>query len=468
MNFYYKTRHVLQEIITSSIDLGEINAIDKVAKAIFYEVNDFNDILCDLSEALELETDKIKAHKLLIKYRFVLERKKEALKYLVGGIKNETIEIIYKIDTTWETHLRELAKSEEIEETKSIVLRRIISSLEKQLYDVMEQIYLISNYPFIFDKTHKWELVSNNYEQQFLNSIVIYKNIFIDYISTSHIYILKYNEAETHGVKNDFMNTISFLVGRPIFVYTKDQNYSTKIEQIYSECDLLDLIKLRKNILFADNESKESYMPVRPIFKQTCPYRITEIPEMVHPEVLELYNAALKQAEPIPKCVFLYRVIEYAINEHYNTIIHPSNTSAPAAIEYYLNEALHHEFIPLYYIDLGRNRAHQTDAVTVFRKSQLRNLLQTLKKEVPKIKNEWSQHPFLSQKSVGEIIYSNGRCATAHGHTGTHGRYLTAFDEVLFHSIVDRIVVTEQDRLQFYLLGGFAFTEQLPQEVFGR
>lgn len=46
--------------------------------------------------------------------------------------------------------------------------------------------------------------------------------------------------------------------------------------------------------------------------------------------------------------------------------------------------------------------------------------------------------------------------------------YLTAFDEVLFHSIVDRIVVTEQDRLQFYLLGGFAFTEQLPQEVFGR
>lgn len=46
--------------------------------------------------------------------------------------------------------------------------------------------------------------------------------------------------------------------------------------------------------------------------------------------------------------------------------------------------------------------------------------------------------------------------------------FLTGFDEVLFHSIVDHIVVTEQDRLQFHLLGGFTFTEQLPKEVFGR
>lgn len=45
---------------------------------------------------------------------------------------------------------------------------------------------------------------------------------------------------------------------------------------------------------------------------------------------------------------------------------------------------------------------------------------------------------------------------------------LAKFDEVLFHSIVTHIVVTEQDRLQFHLLGGFAFTEQLPKEVFGR
>ena len=46
--------------------------------------------------------------------------------------------------------------------------------------------------------------------------------------------------------------------------------------------------------------------------------------------------------------------------------------------------------------------------------------------------------------------------------------YLTGFDETLFHSIVNQIIVTEQDKLKFCLIGGFAFTEQLPKEVFGR
>ena len=46
--------------------------------------------------------------------------------------------------------------------------------------------------------------------------------------------------------------------------------------------------------------------------------------------------------------------------------------------------------------------------------------------------------------------------------------YLTSFDETLFHSIVNQIVVTKQDKLKFCLIGGFAFTEQLPKEVFGR
>lgn len=41
--------------------------------------------------------------------------------------------------------------------------------------------------------------------------------------------------------------------------------------------------------------------------------------------------------------------------------------------------------------------------------------------------------------------------------------YLTHFDEVLFQSIVNQIVVTEQDKLKFCLIGGFAFTEQLPK-----
>lgn len=46
--------------------------------------------------------------------------------------------------------------------------------------------------------------------------------------------------------------------------------------------------------------------------------------------------------------------------------------------------------------------------------------------------------------------------------------YLTEFDEVLFHSIVDKIIVIEQDKLKFRMIGGLEFTEQFPKEVFGR
>ncbi|WP_294855505.1 hypothetical protein [uncultured Oscillibacter sp.] len=46
--------------------------------------------------------------------------------------------------------------------------------------------------------------------------------------------------------------------------------------------------------------------------------------------------------------------------------------------------------------------------------------------------------------------------------------YLTQFDETLCQSIVNQITVTEQDKLIFCLIGGFAYTEQLPKEVFGR
>ena len=46
--------------------------------------------------------------------------------------------------------------------------------------------------------------------------------------------------------------------------------------------------------------------------------------------------------------------------------------------------------------------------------------------------------------------------------------FLADFDEMLFYSMVHHIVVTEQDKLRFHLLGGFTLTEPLPGEVFGR
>ena len=36
---------------------------------------------------------------------------------------------------------------------------------------------------------------------------------------------------------------------------------------------------------------------------------------------------------------------------------------------------------------------------------------------------EWSNNPYLSGKSLGEVIYSTGRCAAAHGKNNKAARY---------------------------------------------
>jgi len=41
-----------------------------------------------------------------------------------------------------------------------------------------------------------------------------------------------------------------------------------------------------------------------------------------------------------------------------------------------------------------------------------------LKEEAKKIKKEWSIHPYLKNKSIGNIIYGTGRNASAHGGSG--------------------------------------------------
>lgn len=59
---------------------------------------------------------------------------------------------------------------------------------------------------------------------------------------------------------------------------------------------------------------------------------------------------------------------------------------------------------------------------TVIKKSKAgyRNFAITLKNEVKDIVLKWSQHTFLYNKSIGEIIYQTGRNASACGGSGQH------------------------------------------------
>ena len=139
---------------------------------------------------------------------------------------------------------------------------------------------------------------------------------------------------------------------------------------------------------------------------------------MPHEGILDLYHAALKQFEPLPRCVFLYRVFEYAAANHYKPMFNPTQYKPEDAIEYYLNLALTYNPNPLYYMDFGSEKA----------KPKLYNFFTILMLEAKKILDEWSNAPFLSNKRTGEIIYLTGRNFTAHGASGVRGERNMQYD----------------------------------------
>lgn len=127
---------------------------------------------------------------------------------------------------------------------------------------------------------------------------------------------------------------------------------------------------------------------------------------MPHEGILDLYHASLKQFEPLPRCVFLYRVFEYAASNHYKPTFQPTAYRVEDAIEYYLNEALNYNSNPLFYI-----RFLEKEVI-------INNFFTVLKKEARKIFVEWSRNPYLQSKTRGEIIYLTGRNFTVHGGNG--------------------------------------------------
>lgn len=127
---------------------------------------------------------------------------------------------------------------------------------------------------------------------------------------------------------------------------------------------------------------------------------------MPHEGILDLYHASLKQFEPLPRCVFLFRVFEYAASCHYKPKFQPADYMVENAIEYYLTEALRYNPNPLYYIRFSN------------KKVIINNFFTVLKKEAKKIFVEWSNNPYLNNKTRGEIIYLTGRNFTTHGGNG--------------------------------------------------
>jgi hypothetical protein len=44
------------------------------------------------------------------------------------------------------------------------------------------------------------------------------------------------------------------------------------------------------------------------------------LPDIEMPELLNLYHSSLKQIEPLPRCIFLFRIVDNGKNYHYQQL----------------------------------------------------------------------------------------------------------------------------------------------------
>ncbi|MBS8122508.1 hypothetical protein, partial [Candidatus Vampirococcus lugosii] len=124
-----------------------------------------------------------------------------------------------------------------------------------------------------------------------------------------------------------------------------------------------------------------------------------------NPILLSLYHTSIKQPEPLSKCVFLFRIIEYAFH---NLEIFGYNYSYSKKgkkinqykeyINYMIGKSLNYKYIPIpIRKHLDENKIE--NQVTIWKRTVKQYIKQLEKKG----------------EDVGEKVYKYGRCGIAHG-----------------------------------------------------
>ena len=381
-----------------------------------YEPTPYKNLIVDIN----IERDKYTATedrmKFISLYKQVYLAQRKKLKAILAGIEDRSIVIFpepmkEEMIGFWGDTRRYDDSISNVENLYSYAA----ACIRRALNDTDEEIYLLRHYPSVY-YNYPNSYIGGEFSYRYENEVLIYNkvNILTDGMHHFKLYV---NDETTAVDKRSILNIFAFLNGCPNFEFLNNTHVNQKLDDLYQKFDLLDCIRLRHpNYLKSDIE-KPIYLEL-PILKNKCKRRIITFDKMPHEGILDLYHAALKQFEPLPRCVFLYRVFEYAAANHYKPMFNPTQYKPEDAIEYYLNLALTYNPNPLYYMDFGSEKA----------KPKLYNFFTILKLEAKKILDEWSNAPFLSNKRTGEIIYLTGRNFTAHGASGVRGERNMQYD----------------------------------------
>lgn len=409
------------KVIESSIDetvinIDHSNGLYFPIRLSYFELNHYKEFIKKLNKerlACKSYTEK---QAYVDKYKKIYLSERRKYNRLLRNLNNGTAEINYS------------AMTKEMEESvfdffnfnPSISLKENVKDymkkkLKQRINESNQELYKLKHYPADYINTFSTYIGPLSISK-YGNNMIFYKDVFIA-ATDSHSYSVFYNENSLEDTKRALLNILAYFNGQPYFYFTENYDFNRKICDLYEQFDLLDMLRLRKNNFF-NSKQKEPFHLELPILKRKNRYTVVGFEDSKHEMIFELYHASLKQFESLPRCVFLYRVFEYGAAHHYKQVFKPSNYKPEDALHYYVNEIMNHKYNPLFYVDFGTYLIEEEKRVITARKAKYINFTTKLKEEVKKIKKEWSNHSYLSKKTIGSIIYVTGRNAAAHGGSG--------------------------------------------------
>lgn len=415
-----KLKKLEDSIDTHVIDVSKYDYSEVPVVLAFYELEGYLKLIIELNRERNACKSYEEKELFLNKYKKVYLSERLMYRRILKNLINGTVKIRYSetLRGQEEYLFGALNRFKKFDRQKSLnenLSEYMKAKLRQKILDVNQELYKLQNYPAdyinIFSK-----FIGPNPISKYRKDIIVYKDVSIAE-TESNSYSVFYNENTTENTKNALLNILAYFNGSPFFYYTENYNFNRKLLELYEQFDLLDMLRLREKNFFDRNRKEPFYLEL-PILKQKNDYNIVTIQDSEHEMIFELYHASLKQFESLPRCVFLYRVIEYGIVKHYQPLMRPSDFSHEEAIEYYADEIMVHRFNPLFYVDFGTYENENGTAFVRKRRAKYVNLTTKLKEEIKKIKLEWSNHSFLKNKSIGSIIYGTGRNAVAHGGGG--------------------------------------------------
>lgn len=405
-----KLIYIDKSINENIIDLSKYSYYEIPVILMYFELEEYIKIILELNKERNSKITYDEKQDLINQYIVVYKSCKKKYNKLLINIKNNNLKIKYSKEL--EENKEYMYKSRLLylfDESKSLnenIRLYMELKLEQRIAEINEELYILRNIPSFYINTFSTFIGPSN-PSRYTKDIFFYKDINIMVSESSHFSVF-YNEKSREETKNTLLGIIAYFNATPYFYFTGNHSFNRKICDLYEQFDLLDILRLRDKEFFDRKDEEDKLFMIGALIKVNKQGAIY-FEETEHEILFELYHASLKQFEPLPRCVFLYRVFEYGVRYHYQKLEMPSEYKVEDAIEYYVDKIMKHRYNPLYFRTYKKIDNESKHIV---------NLVCNLKKEVKIIKKEWSKHEYLKNKSIGEIIYKTGRNAVAHGGGG--------------------------------------------------